>query len=157
MRAVPRAGVQEFLPAGAEGEERVGAPISGNDTHIGVTIGPLQSCFAGNRQDYIVKLIEDAEAAQLRQQSPEQIRPDRNEQRYHKPDCQSHECAGSQSARKHLLFAGGHFNLLKGWYTLPHPRATVTVQTIISPVSYQAALLKSNGRKIKLRHYPALA
>jgi hypothetical protein len=68
----------------------------------------------------IVKLIEDAEAAQLRYQSPKQFRPDRNEQPYHKPDYQSHDCAGSYSARKHLLFAGRHFNLPKAWETLPH-------------------------------------
>ena len=83
-----------------------------------------------SRQDYIVKLIEDAEAAQLRYQSPKQFRPDRNEQRYHKPDYQSHHCAGSYSAPKYLLFAGRHFNLPKASETLPHPRSTVTVQTI---------------------------
>ena len=55
----------------------------------------LESCFADSRQDYIVKLIEDAEAAQLRYQSPKQFRPDRNEQRHH-PDCQSHLYARSQ-------------------------------------------------------------
>jgi hypothetical protein len=121
----------------------------------------LESCFADSRQDYIVKLIEDAEAAQLRSQSLKQFRPDRNDQRYHpacqshlyagsqfrpdrngqrnhKPDCQSYHYAGSYSALKHLLFAGRHFNLPKAWETLPHPRSTVTVQTIISPVSYKA-------------------
>jgi hypothetical protein len=36
----------------------------------------LESCFADSRQDYIVKLIEDAEAAQLRYQSPKQFRPE---------------------------------------------------------------------------------
>jgi hypothetical protein len=66
------------------------------------------------------------EAAQLRYQSPKQFRPDRNEQRYHKPDCQSHHCAGSYSAPKHLLFAGRHFNLPKARETLPHPGSTVT-------------------------------
>ena len=76
----------------------------------------LESCFADSRQDYIVKLIEDAEAAQL----PKQFRPDRNEQRYHKPDYHSHDCAGSYSAPKDLLFAGRHFNLPKAWETLPH-------------------------------------
>jgi hypothetical protein len=80
----------------------------------------LESCFAHSRQDYIVKLIEDAEAAQLRYQSPKQVRPDRDEQRYHKPDCHSHDCAGSYSARKHLLFAGRHFNLPKAGEILPH-------------------------------------
>jgi len=80
----------------------------------------LESCFADSRQDYIVKLIEDAEAAQLRYQSPKQFRPDRDEQRYHKPDCDSHDCAGSYSARKHLLFAGHHFNLPKPGEILPH-------------------------------------
>ena len=38
----------------------------------------------------------------------------RNEQRYHEPECQSHDCAGTYSAPKHLLFAGRHFNLQKG-------------------------------------------
>jgi len=113
----------------------------------------LESCFADSRQDYIVKLIEDAEAAQLRCQSPKQFRLDHNEQRYHEPECQSHDCAGSYSAPKYLLFAGRHFNLPKAWESLPHSRSTVTVQTIISPVSYKAALLKSNGQKFKLRHY----
>ena len=37
-----------------------------------------ESCFADSRQDYIVKLIKHAEAAQLRYQSPKQFRPDRN-------------------------------------------------------------------------------
>jgi hypothetical protein len=83
-------------------------------------------------------LIEDAEAAQLRYQSPKQFRPDRNEQRYHKPDYQSHHCAGSYSAPKYLLFAGRHFNLPKASETLRHPGSTVAVQTIISPVSYKA-------------------
>jgi hypothetical protein len=45
----------------------------------------LESCVADSRQDYIVKLIEDAEAAQLRYQSPKQFRSHRNEQRYHEP------------------------------------------------------------------------
>ena len=63
----------------------------------------LESGFADSRQDYIVKLIEDAEAAQLRYQSPKQFRPDRNEQRYH-PDCQSHHYAGSQLLRAKAPF-----------------------------------------------------
>ncbi len=50
----------------------------------------------------------------LRYQGPKQFRPDRDEQRYHKPDCHSDDCARSYSPRKHLLFAGRHFNLPKG-------------------------------------------
>ena len=137
----------------------------------------LESCFADSRQDYIVKLIEDAEAAQLRYQSPKQARPDRNEQRYHptcqshlyagsqfrpdrndqpyhKPDCQSDHYAGSYSAPKHLFFAGRHFNLSKSWETLPHPRSTVTDRQSFLPFLKRPALLKSKGQKFKLRHYP---
>ena len=124
-----------------------------------------------------VKLIEDAEAAQLRYQSPKQFRPDRNEQRYHpdcqshhyagsqfrpdrndqryhKPDCQSDHYAGSYSAPKHLLFAGRHFNLPKAWETLPHPGSTVTVQTIISPVSYRARASQVKRPKIQTETLP---
>jgi hypothetical protein len=70
-----------------------------------------------------MKLIEDAEAAQLRYQSPKPFRSDRNAQRYDTPDCQSHECAGSYSAPEYLLFAGGHFNLPKAWETYRIPGA----------------------------------
>jgi hypothetical protein len=34
-------------------------------------------------------LVEDTEAAQLPHQSPKQFRPDRNDQRYHRPDKQN--------------------------------------------------------------------
>jgi hypothetical protein len=57
---------------------------------------PDQGSGSGNAA---VMIIEDAEAAQLGYQSPKQFRPDRDEQRYHKPDCHSHDCAGSYSAR----------------------------------------------------------
>jgi hypothetical protein len=115
----------------------------------------LESCFADSRQDYIVRLIEAAEAAQLRYQSPKQFRPDHNEQRYHEPECQSHECAGSYSAPKHLLFAGRHFNLPKAWEFLPHSRSTVTVQTIISPVSYKARPSRVKRPKIQTETLPS--
>jgi hypothetical protein len=82
---------------------------------------------ADSHQDYIEKLIEDAEAAQLRYQSPKQFRPDRNEQPYHKPDYHSHDRAGSYSARKQLLFAGRHFNLQRHGKRYHIPRSTVTV------------------------------
>jgi hypothetical protein len=89
-----------------------------------------------------VKLIEDAEAAQLRYQSPKQVRPDRDEQRYHKPGCHSHECARSYSARKHLLFAGRHFNLPKAGEILPLSWVNYNkYQTIISPFLIRPALL----------------
>ena len=116
----------------------------------------LESCFADSRQDYIVKLIEGAETAQLRYQSPKQFRPDRNDQRCHKPDCQSDHYAGSYSAPKHLLFAGRHFNLPKAWETLPHPRSTVTVQTIISPVSYKARASQVKRPKIQTETLPGI-
>ena len=73
----------------------------------------LKSCFADARHYYIEMLIGDAKAAQLRYQCPKQFRPDRNEQRYHEPERQAHDCAGSHSAPERLLFAGRHFNLPK--------------------------------------------
>jgi hypothetical protein len=49
----------------------------------------------------------------LRHQSPKQFRPDRHEQSNHKTDCQSHDCAGSNSTHKKLLVTGRHVNLRK--------------------------------------------
>jgi hypothetical protein len=104
----------------ASGPHRSAPMTTSTTADVRTTALNVGAC-QGRRWRRFCTVASLAAIRQLRYQDPEQFRPDRDEQRYQPPDCQSHECAGSYSAPKYLSFVGRHFNLPKAWATLPHP------------------------------------